>query len=98
MPFVRFLEQRDVMAQGQVVDSFKMGQVYELPQASCERWIRRGAAVACGKPKVKPASSKPAVKSKPKAKTKPKPKAKPITDYSLPGKVDRGGIVKRTEG
>lgn len=50
MPFVKFiqdkvLEDRYKGTANEV--SFKAGQTYELPEASCARWIRRGAAVSC---------------------------------------------------
>jgi hypothetical protein len=45
MPFIKFTQDRTtVEAEPQV---FKAGQVYELPEASCERWVRRGAAEHC---------------------------------------------------
>lgn len=41
--FIRFTNDRStVEAQPQ---AFKAGRVYELPEASCERWKRRQAAV-----------------------------------------------------
>ena len=42
MPLVRFTESRTTReAQPQ---NFEAGKVYDLPAASCERWVRRGCA------------------------------------------------------
>lgn len=44
MPKVRFLEDR-IVRDGSGT-SFEKGRVYDLPDASAERWLRRGAAEA----------------------------------------------------
>ncbi len=92
---VVFLEYCQVEAQGEIVRKFKKGKQYEMPAPSAQRWIRRGVAelVVDSAPKA----AKP--KGRPKAKAAArKPKAKPLTDYDLPGKVDRDGIDKREAG
>jgi hypothetical protein len=43
MPFVKFLQDRSTVEE--VPQVFKAGQVVELSPESCERWIRRGAAI-----------------------------------------------------
>lgn len=42
---VRFLDTCKVEAQGEIVDTFKKGEVYELNTQSAYRWIRRQLAV-----------------------------------------------------
>ncbi len=42
---VRFLKDRDVLDhENNVEQSFKVGKVYDLPQQSADRWIRRELA------------------------------------------------------
>lgn len=42
MPKIRFIEDRTTVED--TPQHFKAGEVYELPDASCERWVRRGVA------------------------------------------------------
>ena len=61
---IKFKEDREVEAQGKIVNTFKAGEIYELSASSARRWLRRGLATeVTGKaaPKRKPAP-KPAVK------------------------------------
>lgn len=41
---IRFNIDRNVVAQGVVVQEFKAGQVYELSASSARRWLKRGLA------------------------------------------------------
>lgn len=64
---IKFIEDRDVEAQGEIVDSFKAGEIYELSASSARRWIRRKAAVEV-QGSVKPARPKSRPKRKPAVK------------------------------
>lgn len=59
MPFVKFIEDRETVEA--VPQVFKGGRVYELPEASCDRWKRRGAAVDATAAEIK-GDDKPATK------------------------------------
>ncbi len=67
---VKFLQDRDVEAQGEVIESFKAGEVYELSASSARRWIRRELAMevqgaaAPKRPATKPATKKAGAKKK----------------------------------
>jgi hypothetical protein len=99
---IKFLKDREVESQGEVVASFKAGEVYELPVPSARRWIRRGVAA----PYVDDTPVKPKKTYKPKkarkaksAKTLSTTAEKPLTDYTLPGgRVDRVGVIKSENG
>lgn len=43
MPFVKFIQDRTTVEE--VPQVFKAGDIHELAPQSCERWIRRGAAI-----------------------------------------------------
>jgi hypothetical protein len=99
---IKFLKDREVEAQGEVIASFKAGQVYEMPVPSARRWIRRGvaevyAADAPAKPKK---TTKPKKTRKAKsAKTLDAAEEKQMTDYALPaGRIDRPGVLKSEDG
>lgn len=82
---VRFNIDRNVEAQGEIVQRFKAGEVYELSATSARRWIRRGVAT-----EVQGSAKKPAApKSKPKVEEKPKPavgeRKPPITASATTG-------------
>lgn len=62
MPKIRFLQDRSTVEAAP--QHFKAGQVYELNDASCERWVRRGVAehvvAAARSPKqAKPVTASP---------------------------------------
>ena len=42
---IKFIEDREIEAQGEIVQRFKAGEVYELERPSAMRWLRRNAAV-----------------------------------------------------
>ena len=85
-----FLVNRDVEAQGEIIQSFKEGQVYDLPAASARRWIKRN----CAEPYVGKKKSIDTEHEPKPAKRGRKPKldaAKEtnLTGYEMPQKVDR---------
>ncbi len=55
---IKFLTDRQVVAQGKVVEKFKAGQVKELSDASAYHWLNRGVAEIYAKP-VKPKPEAP---------------------------------------
>ena len=67
MPKVKFLVDRDVYAHGEIEVSYKAGEVYDLPAASADRWLRRKVAVEY----VEPPKPKVTIKAKPKKKAEP---------------------------
>lgn len=99
---IKFLKDREVEAAGEVVASFKAGEVYELAVPSARHWISRGVA----EPYVDTTPVKPKKTYKPKKYKKAKAakklstaEDKPLTDYALPkGRVDRVGVVKSETG
>lgn len=60
---VKFLEECKVEAQGEIVQTFKAGEVYELGNASAQRWMRRNLATEVTG-KTKKAAAKEAVAKK----------------------------------
>jgi hypothetical protein len=83
---IKFLKDREVEADGRVVESYRTGEVYEMTAASARRWIRRLVATevqgvtAPKRPETKPAPVKAAPKKKRRAfKRKP-----PITSTKKP--------------
>lgn len=66
---IRFNADRTVEAQGEVVETYKAGEIYELSASSARRWLRRGLAT-----EVQGSAKKPAApKSEPKPVEKPAP-------------------------
>jgi len=59
---IKFLKDREIEAQGVIVQRFKAGEVYELERPSAMRWLRRNVAVevqgAVTPPKKKRAKAK----------------------------------------
>lgn len=70
MPRCRFLVDRQV--DGIEPQTFSAGEVYDLPRASVDRWVRRGVAVEV--------PDEPAVTSQPKSAKKGKRNAGPGDD------------------
>lgn len=76
MRYIKFTEDRTTVEA--VPQIFVVGRVYELPEASCERWKKRNAAVDATETEFKAqtaadkkASGKAAAKSQPSAQTPP---------------------------
>ncbi|TGY87350.1 hypothetical protein E5163_14880 [Marinicauda algicola] len=68
---VRFTQTRVVADEHEGTDRetrFEQDRVYDLPEASAERWIARGVAVAVSESEAKPASAPAAAPAKPQAK------------------------------
>lgn len=42
---IKFLKDREIEAQGVIVQRFKAGEIYELERPSAMRWLRRQVAV-----------------------------------------------------
>ena len=98
MEKVIFLDDCQVEAQGEIVQKFTKGKVYDLAPESAARWVRRGKAKRfTGLPDVPP--KKAAAKAKPKGRPKKAAaKSKPLATYDLPGSVDRSKILNRENG
>jgi hypothetical protein len=83
MKKIKFIEDCEVEAQGQVLQSFKAGQVVELSHASARRWIRRNKAVEVQGGAAKPAATKSAAKKRAPKKAAAK-KRKPANTAGAP--------------
>ena len=82
MKKIKFLSTQTVEAQGNVVQTFNAGEVYELSMSSARRWLRRNVATEVqGSVKPAPVKSKPEAVVKPKRKYTRKP---PITSSDKP--------------
>lgn len=69
MPLILFTKDRATVEEHPQV--FKAGEVYDLPETSCERWKRRGCAVdAPAKPAAPAADETPAEEPKKRAAKK----------------------------
>ena len=52
MPLIMFTKDRATVEEHPQV--FKAGEVYDLPEESCERWKRRGVAIDAAEPTPEP--------------------------------------------
>ena len=94
---IRFTEDRIVEAQGEVVQRFAKGEVYELESSSARRWLRRNVATEV-QGSLKPTTTKSA--DKPEAAPKKKRKytrRAPITSAKTAPKPDDSDTGGRAE-
>lgn len=72
---ILFTKNSTVEAQGQIVQTFKAGEVYELSASSARRWIRRNAATEVqGSVKPAPTKSEPVAEQEPAKVSRPQRK------------------------
>ena len=94
---IKFIETRHVEAQGEIVQTFNAGEVYELESASARRWLRRNVATEV-QGSVKSEATKSADKDKPIVKKKRKyTRREPITSTKAAPKPDDSDTGGRAE-
>ena len=94
---IKFIETRHVEAQGEIVQTFNAGEIYELETASAKRWLRRSVATEV-QGSVKSEATKSADTDKPVVKKKRKyTRRKPITSTEAAPKPDDSDTGGRAE-